>query len=289
MSIVVRTWKKAVDSAPFTLWDRGDELWELKGDILRHFSVIDRSFDANIVTEKLKLLKDSPIPLEALHQEIQGWEVTESLSSPPGSQPRHHARQIDHEPLPPKKKPLPPHGASPFLKQGPAFLPDNHEDVLQSSLPHQSSHESPNYTADKEKNKSSTSASSVKEEQHMVDVAFHSPCSAKSYHEMPLPLIPNLLEEQLLQHSYTLPAELWSSLSQWIPPSALFQPSLHHQAFLELSRTQAYTYPSQKDLDTNSQPSQGQHQYVKQVQQTKPYSPKPSSHKIRSSSGPLFV
>jgi len=33
----------------------------------------------------------------------------------------------------------------------------------------------------------------------------------------------------------SLVRELWSSLSQWIPPNALYQPSLHHQAVLELS------------------------------------------------------
>ncbi len=35
--------------------------------------------------------------------------------------------------------------------------------------------------------------------------------------------------------SCILPTELWSSLSQWIPPSALFQPSLHRLADVELS------------------------------------------------------
>ena len=39
----------------------------------------------------------------------------------------------------------------------------------------------------------------------------------------------------VLPPSCTLPMELWSSLSQWIPPSALFQPSLHLQAASELS------------------------------------------------------
>jgi hypothetical protein len=38
----------------------------------------------------------------------------------------------------------------------------------------------------------------------------------------------------------------WESLSQWIPPSALFQASLHHQAFLELSDISPPAYPSLK-------------------------------------------
>ncbi len=38
-----------------------------------------------------------------------------------------------------------------------------------------------------------------------------------------------------LQPFYNLPTELWCSLSQWIPSNALFQPSLHLQADLELS------------------------------------------------------
>jgi hypothetical protein len=41
-------------------------------------------------------------------------------------------------------------------------------------------------------------------------------------------------EEEFSQQLATLPTELWLSLSQWIPPNALFQPSLHHQAILEL-------------------------------------------------------
>ena len=39
----------------------------------------------------------------------------------------------------------------------------------------------------------------------------------------------------VLPPSCILPMELWSSLSQWIPPSALYQPSLHLLAASELS------------------------------------------------------
>jgi hypothetical protein len=91
------------------------------------------------------------------------------------------------------------------------------------------------------------------------------------------------------QHFYNHPMELWSSLSQWIPQHALFQPSLHHQASLELSDTPAQTYPYQIYSSENSRSVQDQHQYVRQPQQTRPYHPKTSSRDRENQKRPLFI
>ena len=40
------------------------------------------------------------------------------------------------------------------------------------------------------------------------------------------------------------PNQLWSSLSQWIPPTALYQPSLHHQAVLDMSEKTVHIHVS---------------------------------------------
>ena len=42
------------------------------------------------------------------------------------------------------------------------------------------------------------------------------------------------------------PKHLWSSLSQWIPPTALYQPSLHQQAVLEMSEKSVRIHISPK-------------------------------------------
>jgi hypothetical protein len=54
------------------------------------------------------------------------------------------------------------------------------------------------------------------------------------------------IEGESSQFSVSLPTELWLSLSQWIPPNALFQPSLHHQAILELSDKPIQTFVPQQ-------------------------------------------
>ena len=97
------------------------------------------------------------------------------------------------------------------------------------------------------------------------------------------------LEEHSLQLSYTHSMESWSSLSQWIPPKALFQPSLHHQAALELSGTQAPTYPHPRHSSANSQPSQAQHPHAGQPQHPRPYRPKPSYQEREALKRPLFI
>jgi hypothetical protein len=92
----------------------------------------------------------------------------------------------------------------------------------------------------------------------------------------------------LSQSSYILPNELWSSLSQWIPPYALFQPSLHYLASLELSDTPVRPSYPQSAQAVYSQPAQARHQSKGLHQHSKPYRPKTSSHAFQENR-PLFV
>ncbi len=90
------------------------------------------------------------------------------------------------------------------------------------------------------------------------------------------------------QPSYTLPTELWSSLSQWIPPSALFQPSLHLLASSELSDTPVPTSPSHSKRDTYSRPGQARHPHAKQGLPTRHAHPKKFSQPFQDQK-PLFI
>jgi hypothetical protein len=69
------------------------------------------------------------------------------------------------------------------------------------------------------------------------------------------------VEEESSQYTVSLPTELWLSLSQWIPPNALFQPSLHHQAILELSDKPVQTFVPRASQAPYSRPQPMRHQY----------------------------
>jgi hypothetical protein len=88
--------------------------------------------------------------------------------------------------------------------------------------------------------------------------------------------------------SCTPPNELWTSLSQWIPAHALFQPSLHHLASLELSELPIQPSVVQTTQKSYSRPAQVQRQAKGLNPQSKPYLPKTSSHGFQANR-PLFV
>ena len=292
MSILNRIWKRNVlTNISWTIWDSGNEFWELKEDCIRHFSILDRRMEGESLRESVIQLKDSPIPLEALRQEIQGWEVVEEsslgsvappLASPAPAAARGSAKQ-EQKPLS-QKKPLFLPEVSPFVKQGPAFLPDTAEDVSQPYL-------SPENKERREKKMkiSSSASSGSSSSSKVLKKCPQEPSEKESFHEKPLSQDSNSQEESFSQHSCTLVSEPWYSLSQWIPPYALYQPSLNYQSSFELSHIQGDTYLPQSNLEMNSQHSQDQRQYVKPVQQSKPYYPKPSQRTAKVSSGPLFL
>lgn len=308
MSILNRIWKRnLLTNTTWTIWDSGNEFWEMKEDCIRHFSILDRRMDGECLRESVIQLKDSPIPLEALRQEIQGWEVVEESSPASASPPAPPAPLAPAPPAPAsppapvrvlakqeqkplsQKKPLFLPEVSPFVKQGPAFLPDTPEDVSQPYL----SPEHKERTEKKMKISSRSSASSASSgsstSSKVVKKCLQEPSEKETSHEKPLQQDSNSQEEPFSQHSYTLVSEPWYSLSQWIPPYALYQPSLNYQSLFELSHIQGDTYLPQSNLEKNSQQSQDQRQYVKPVQQSKPYFPKPSQRTVKVSPGPLFL
>ena len=358
---IVRVWKRSATSDSWIIWDLGNEFWELRNNELRHFTLLDRTMGEEI-TEIVQYLKDSPIPLEAVRQEIQGWEVVEHVSpvAPVGSSslmkpmPLHQnagenvmttsleqgrapkksrqtpreqeqtqeqeqtpreqeqtqeqeqeqqqvphsqqqvlqsqvqtqrQRQEQRQPARQKKQVAPltdpsyqmQKRVSLLLKQGPAFLPDTPEDVSEHPLPQtppqaQESSYTPQTNLVNEKNTETTESNSE--------------------------LLLNLedqgsQEEHSSQPTYIPPNEIWSSLSQWIPSSALFQPSLHHQAFLESSGIQDHSYPSKKDSDKARPRHQAPHQYARRIPPSKPYYPtngglEKQEHRKRET-GPLFI
>lgn len=99
----------------------------------------------------------------------------------------------------------------------------------------------------------------------------------KTSHELPKSQDGESQVTESLQLSSTLPSELWSSLSQWIPSDVLFQPSLHQQASQELSDTQGLSSVSPKGPLPNSQSSRVPRPSGAKVQHSRPFRPKTSS------------
>jgi hypothetical protein len=110
-------------------------------------------------------------------------------------------------------------------------------------------------------------------------------------------LVSEFVEGEPSQFAVSLPTELWLSLSQWIPPNALFQPSLHHQAILELSDKPIQTFVAQRNY-SRPQPTRHHHHSMRNdsnrygVNSRDPH--EVSSHKQRVyrqdySAKPLFI
>ena len=313
MTIIIRTWKKAHPDTLWSIWDAGSEFWELKNGHLRHFSVIERYKEGEVIIEKVQLLQESATPLEVVRQTILGWEVTE-VEEPevvrPLQQmlrPRESAQEEVQAPAKAQgqgqrqgqaqrqgqvqgqargqvqgqgqgqgqrqaEKPRKP--AFPPLTQGPAFLPDTPEDVSEHPPPNSQSQQSA-FAYIPKKNEVGEALEDTQHEEH---IGQEDVCSTA--------LGPQ--EEPYLQESYNAPTELWSALSQWIPPNALFQPSLHHQAFLELSGTQEKTYPGKTGSEVNVRQKEARHPYVAPARNSRPYQPKTFVQQPRVA-GPLFI
>ena len=156
---IIRTWKPIDSNDTRIVWDRGSEFWEMLGDTIRHFSVVERTQSSSDIIETVQLLEDDlPIPLEAIRNTVKGWSITEVVSEGKDSEEKIHEGKGTDEP--------------------------------------------------------------------------------------------------------------WTSLSQWIPPNALYQPSLHHQAFLELQSIEGKQQQQKRPLPLPL-PLQKQTQKQKQPQKEK--------------------
>ena len=315
MSIVLRVWKKSKESlhTNWTIWDRGDEMWELKGDLLRHFEILERRNNDNVITERLRPLRESAIPLEAIRHSIQGWEVADSVEGVNSEKPFPPLPLLSTSAKPSLQvKPvLPLTSSQPSIPTPSPRINDPLKAILQPSLkavkgspfdflesqkhplkqkhPLQQKKNVCNIVVEANINEVTVSEVTVSKPISEMKLPSQPPLEGISHHETPSQEAQATLEEDSSQHFYNHPMELWSSLSQWIPHHALFQPSLHHQASLELSDTPAQTYPYQIDSSKNLRTAQGQHQHVKHNQQSRPYRPKPFLREIELPKRPLFV
>jgi len=310
MSIITRTWKKAHPDTLWSIWDAGNEFWELKNGNLRHFSVIERYKNGQLIIEKVRLLLESPIPLEVVRQTILGWEVSEveevvrlpqqkhfgqshnfvqqwsqaqklapvesqrHVLAPVESQRHAQAQQQAQQQAQAQAQQQALKGAFQPSRPGPAFLPDTPEDASGHPQPQLPSQQPPFAQTSKKQTEDIP-------EGHMLQ-AFDQRTEGANQCSQALEL-----KEEFSQDSYTPPTELWSALSQWIPENALFQPSLHHQAFLELSGTQEKSYGGKKEKG-NLQQKEARRPYVAPSRNSRPYQPKTFAQEARGQ-GPLFI
>ena len=290
MKMILRTWTPVSDSIPWTIWDRGDEIWEMRGDELRHYSLIRRNMTNGIISEYLQPLHDSPIPLEALRHLIRGWEVVESQVE--GLQEVEEA--VDVETLPPPTLPQPLTQASSSLKGDPELkkLRSNSSSQnkrMKAVISKDSASKASKASEPLEKSKNSEgSVSSSDSKQVKSSLDSQASPTSQAYHEMHSQQAQEY-EEEVLQTPCIHSMESWSSLSQWIPQHALFQPSLHHQAFSELSDTQVPSCPSQKYSRGNSHAGQVQRQNEGHSRKTTSYHQRDSQKRREIPSGPLFI
>jgi len=290
MKTILRTWTPVSDSISWTIWDRGDEIWEMRGDELRHYSLIRRNMTNGIISEYLQPLHDSPIPLEALRHLIQGWEVVESQVE--GLQEVEKA--VDVETLPPPTLPQPLTQVSSSLKGDPELkkLRSNSSSQnkrMKAVISKDSASKASKASEPLEKSKNSEgSVSSSDSKQLKSSLDSQASPTSQAYHEMHSQQAQEY-EEEVLQTPCIHSMESWSSLSQWIPQHALCQPSLHHQAFSELSDTQVPSCPSQKYSRGNSHAGQVQKQTEGHSRKTTSYHQRDSQKRREIPSGPLFI
>lgn len=144
-----RVWTPSDSCNSWKQWVSGNEIWELKNDILEHFCITKRILEGKELHEILRPLPETPVPYEAIFLPATGlgWTITVI------PEVQEKATKINHDQL------------------------------------------------------------SV-----VSDTSF------SSYTSQPR----------------------WTSLSHWIPLHALNQPSLHHQALLELSDKSIHIVISKK-------------------------------------------
>ena len=262
MDKILRTWVFSQEQTnSWCIWDLGDEMWELKNEILRHFRVVSRTLlSPQTLEETVEILCDCPIPLEAIERRSAGvgWIVSEEVitlalgTSQKEKQMQEEVQQTVaggkiQQPVRHHQQPQAPSEESSGLA-----LPLPLQKQMQKQMQKQK-HEQKHEQKTKVMSASSPSLSPVssqpadekrksqKEKQVQKPKALLAVSSKED----------NKIEQES-QSSYSShgsPAsanskQLWSSLSEWIPSSALYQPSLHSQAFLEISEKPIHIFVS---------------------------------------------
>lgn len=186
--VLERVWTRANTPSDRILWDSGDEQWELRGGVVRHYRVLGREWIQPGVSlrETVELLPETPVPTEVFsREEFASWDYVvrkeggSSLPLPPASSlPKGKGGQGQGQK---------PQGGPQGQVQKPQGVQKKKQKPVAAAADESESHDDPT----------------------------------------PSPL----------------DCWDWSSLSQWIPPSALFQASLHHQALAELDTPRVQRSP----------------------------------------------
>jgi len=77
--MIKRIWTQMPDAPHFVRWDIGYEIWELINDTFTHYRVLKRELNSEGLLEYLEILHESPIPLEAIRQEVHSWKVSDTI------------------------------------------------------------------------------------------------------------------------------------------------------------------------------------------------------------------
>ena len=298
-TIIRRTWQKAITDSSSTghriLWDLGNEVWEIidqGSKELRHFQIISRKMnnhgDKVTMEEVITILPECPIPVNTIRHSIgPDWEITEYIEQPP--------LLLEKQPLQPLKRektlPLPLH----HQQQNLQALPRHQQRVqakaqglqvqglqVQNDNQHQHMKDSPPMLK-------KTSRRQMKQQLQPLNLQ-DSDSEQQQHHESeqqqqkdsqhPLTQTKNSKKtkdssSESSQQSHNS-KQLWSSLSQWIPATALYQPSLHQQAVLDLLEKTVHIQFSPKRYQSQTK---GQGKFVKHRPLTAPF----------ASQGPLFL
>ena len=230
---ICRTWKFVKDASitpsqtqtQRVMWDLGNEVWEIQEPegLITHYEIISRNRKEEFVMEEIiHILPECPIPLEAVCKrvgsewEISSFEAEHTVLAPLPLQSPKNCNTAKTKVRAPVLQPARPL-AQPLTR--PLRRP-RAEPLTRPRAQH---------VQEKEQTLQMQPKSNKKTEDTYSEVSSVLPPPQTSKH-------------------------LWTSLSQWIPPTALYQPSLHHQAVLELSDKTVHIHISPKQNTRKPRP-----------------------------------
>ena len=226
---IYRLWKFMNTSCPLSMntriiWDLGNQVWELEegSEEIRHFEVISRK----------QINGQEQVTMEEELLLLPECPVPrEAICHAVGSEWKITEKEVGHNEQPPLQPEKQNSQHSPPLKQM-QVLP---KPLLQAKA-----------KADANAKEQS------KEEQHHLTQPISNKKTKKSEDS----------SSETCSSAAQDPNQLWSSLSQWIPPTALYQPSLHHQAVLDMSEKIVHIHVSPRQ-SKYSKPSYRPQKYSK--------------------------
>jgi len=240
---ICRTWKFVKDASitpsqtqtQRVMWDLGNEVWEIQEPegLITHYEIISRNRKEEFVMEEIiHILPECPIPLEAVCKrvgsewEISSFEAEHTVLPPSPLQSPKNCNTAKTKARAPVVQPVRP------LAQ-PSTRPLTRHLTRPLTRPRVQPLSRPQHEQEQEKEQKQQLQMQPKSNKKTEDT--YSETSS-------LPPPPQTSKN------------LWTSLSQWIPPTALYQPSLHHQAVLELSDKTVHIHISPKQNTRKPRP-----------------------------------